>query len=345
MKITKENRKEKFFNKISLYGISVCGVLVGIIMILLSQKYENYASILALLGQSITSISASSILIEWFGYVNYTRNRLSEILVEDEVLNVLDMKRKRELKSALIKNIYMPNMSLEENNIATIVDDEMDKVLKGYYYEEFITYVDAYKIQDENNIYFLKKDIRITFTAKSVNGERCIVDTLISMCLDPIESESLKPLELNKLLVNGKNLTEYFKYEIARKCTAGDLKGTYPTKFVLDRTNKNFKKYMNFSDTIYIDMEYSTIVNMDDLLYSYQIDKACKHYCIHFNIKSDEFDLAVIGFGFMSLGNNKRQRCIKTNNGYMLRFLDWILPGDGVSVVLKEKEKNNHENG
>ncbi|MDE7425672.1 MAG: hypothetical protein K2N51_18590, partial [Lachnospiraceae bacterium] len=92
-----------------------------------------------------------------------------------------------------------------------------------------------------------------------------------------------------------------------------------------------------FDDTIYIDMEYSTIVGMDDLLYSHQIDKACKHYCMHFNVKPDEFDMIVVGFGFMSLGNTKRQRCVKTNNGYMLRFLDWILPGDGVSVVLKEK--------
>lgn len=45
---------------------------------------------------------------------------MCEILIEDEVINVLDLNRKKELKSALIKNIYMnnaPQLQDEENNL------------------------------------------------------------------------------------------------------------------------------------------------------------------------------------------------------------------------------------
>ena len=277
----KELKKEMFFNKISLWGVGVVGILVGIVLILISYHInfkDDVNSVIQMIGQTVISISVSSLLLEWFGYVNYTQKRMCEILAEDEVINILDMKRKRELKSALIKNIYMPNANFEENNIATIVDDEMDKVLKGYYYDEYITYIDAYKQNIGDNTY---------------------------------------------IQTSGTN--------------EGDLKSTYPNSYSLDKNNNNFKKYMTFKDSIYVDMEYSTLVDMTDLMYSHQIDKACKHYCMHFNVKPNEFDITVLGFGFMSLGNTKRQRCVETNNGYMLRFLDWILPGDGVCVMLNSK--------
>lgn len=148
-----------FFNKISLWGVGVVGILVGIVLILISYHInfkDDVNSVIQMIGQTVISISVSSLLLEWFGYVNYTQKRMCEILAEDEVINILDMKRKRELKSALIKNIYMPNANFEENNIATIVDDEMDKVLKGYYYDEYITYIDAYKQNIGDNTYIQK---------------------------------------------------------------------------------------------------------------------------------------------------------------------------------------------
>lgn len=338
----KELKKEMFFNKISLWGVGVVGILVGIVLILISYHInfkDDVNSIIQMIGQTVISISVSSLLLEWFGYVNYTQKRMCEILAEDEVINILDMKRKRELKSALIKNIYMPNANFEENNIATIVDDEMDKVLKGYYYDEYITYIDAYKQNIGDNTY-IQKDIRVTFTAKSVKGDKCIIERLLSTYLKNIKDQndkSINPVILKKLVVNGNDITDEFKNSLTSGTNEGDLKSTYPNSYSLDKNNNNFKKYMTFKDSIYVDMEYSTLVDMTDLMYSHQIDKACKHYCMHFNVKPNEFDITVLGFGFMSLGNTKRQRCVETNNGYMLRFLDWILPGDGVCVMLNSK--------
>ena len=339
----KESKKEIFFNKMSLWGVGVVGALIGIILIFISYHYtfkDDINSVIQMIGQTVISISVSSLLLEWFGYVNYTQKRMCEILAEDEVINILDMKRKRELKSALIKNIYMPNASFEENNIATIVDDEMDKVLKGYYYDEYITYIDAYKQPIGDNTY-IKKDIRVTFTAKSVRGDKCTIERLLSTYLKDIEDKDdsyNKPVTLKKLVVNGEDITSIFKDSLTSGFNDGDLKNTYPNSYILDKNNDKFKDYMTFKDSIYVDMEYSTLVDITDLMYSHQIDKACKHYCMHFNVKPDEFDITVLGFGFMSLGNTKRQRCVQTNNGYMLRFLDWILPGDGVCVMLNVKK-------
>lgn len=350
MKHKKRETSETKLNKYAINFVAVAVILIGITLVIVPIYLDSksilygFKEILSTFGQILIAFAAGSMLLEWFGYVNYTRKRMCEILSDDEVLNVLTTKRKKELKSAILHNLYMPNKTLEENNIATIVDDEMDMVLRGYYYEEFISYIDASIIKDKDKKELIKKDIRITLSAKTVKGEKCTLNSLISTYLEPLNTKkdkngnSIVPLKLNKLKVNGKNVTDKFKDKLQNIDNNEDLKDIYPKRYLLNKKTKGFKKEMTFTDSIFIDMEYTTIVGINDLVYSYQIDKACKHFCLHFNVNPDEFDLMIQGFGFMSIGREQRQRTIRTNNGYMLRFLDWILPGDGAIVVLRKKE-------
>lgn len=342
MKKTKANseKREMIFNRLSLFAMGIIGSLVGVILILVSKNIESYEDIFSMIGQTIIAISFSSLLLEWFGYVNYTRKRMCEILAEDEVIKILDMKRKKELKSALIKNIYMPNNDLQENNIATIVDDEMDKILQGYYYDEYILYIDVSIIDGKDGKKYIKKDIRNTFTARSVKGDKCTIRRLISTYLEPPTDLEWEPIVIKNLIINSKEITEIRDYAVPPCENNGELKESYSKHFLLDNNNKFLKGKLTFRESIDIDITYTSIVMIDDLIFSHQIDRACKHYCIHYNLNSEDYDIIMEGFGFMSLGNTKRQRTIKTNNGNMLRFLDWILPGDGVMVVLKEKHKN-----
>lgn len=333
----KREKKEYVINKIALFGLAIIGSLLGIILIIISSKAdENFKGALNSVGQTVIAISFSSLLLEWFGYVNYTRKRMCEILAEDEVIKVLDIKRKKELKSALIKDIYTPNSELEENNIATIVDDEMDNVLRGYYYKEYIVYIDA-SIVNVDDIEILQKNIRTTFTAKSVKGDKCRIERLISTYLEPLQKCDLKSVKIKKLVINQEEI-DIDKVTIEETEVSSEDGSSYSKAYLLNGdATKQLKEKLSFTDTIDVDIEYITRVNIDDLVYSHQIDKACKHYCIHYNVKNEDFDIMLEGFGFMSLGNKKRQRAIRTNSGVMLRFLDWILPGDGIMVVLKRK--------
>ena len=125
-----KRKKEEIFNKISLFAFSIIGCLAGILLIVIAPKIQllsNHKSTVETIGQTIISISFSSLLLEWFGYVNYTRKRMCEILAEDEVIKVLDLKRKKELKSALIQDIYMPGKHIDENTIVKIIKFELIK--------------------------------------------------------------------------------------------------------------------------------------------------------------------------------------------------------------------------
>lgn len=332
----KKMKKEVIFNKLSLFGVALLGISIGIILILISNNFPRYESTIGMIGQTIITISASSLLLEWFGYVNYTRKRMCEILAEDEVIQVLDMDRKKELKSALIKNIYMynaPSLQLEENNISTIIDNEMDNILKDYYFDEFIMYIDA-SIKNINEELHLKKKIRTTCTAKTVNKQNCILDNPISTYLKP-PNNNMEAVKLKNFYINGEKL-EIENWKIIEEDNTKEMKDTYTKHYSLQNVVDQNKNLFTFKEQISIDYEYETLVNIDDLVYSYQVPKACKHLCIHYNAPSD-YKIIMEGFGFMSTGNSQRQRLVKTENGCMIRFLDWILPGNGVMIVLQHK--------
>lgn len=325
-----------------IYLTSLLGIIIGICLILFSHilgDYEviaEFEEVIKNIGQLSITVSLGSMLMEWFGYVNYTRKRMCEILIEDEVIKVLDMNRKIELKSALIKNIYMynaPNLQNENNNISTIIDNEMDNILRDYYFEEYIIYIDA-SILEQNGKKYLQKKMRHTFTAKTINNQKYILESPISTYLKP-PFENSDALVLNKFTINNE-LQNIQNWQVSVEDNQKEMKDTYTKYYTLKGIIESNKKLFTFNDKIDIDFEYTTTVDIDDLTYIYQISKACKHFCIHFNAPN-EYKILIEGFGFMSLGNTNKQRVIETENGCMLRFLDWILPGNGVAIIIQDR--------
>lgn len=341
--MSKKKNTERFLNTAGLYLITIAGTLAGFLLMVVSPYIPPLETVLNTLGQLAITISVGSLFMEWFGYVNYIRKRMCEILIEDEVINVLDLNRKKELKSALIKNIYMnnaPQLQNEENNIATIIDNEMDNILQDYYFEECIMYIDA-SFEPQNGSTYLKKKIRQTFTARTINKQWCTLESPISTYFSPPETDD-EPLCLKKFCINNVP-QDIASWKISTKPNTKEMKETYNSHYTLESVIAENKDLFSFNDKIDIDLEYTTLVPSDDLVFTYQIRKACKHFCIHFNVPP-EYKLLVEGFGFMSLGNTMRQRLIETDNGSMLRFLDWILPGNGVMFVIQPKQQKITEN-
>ena len=331
-----KNNAEKMLNTAAIIAYAIIGCIVGIAIVLNAYKFGEMNDVVKNIGALIVSISSGTAFLEMFGYVNYTRKRMCEILCEDEVIKVLDIERKKELKSALIKNIYMnnaPELQMEENNISTIMDEEMDNILQEYYFEECIMYIDVSVEKDKNGNQYFKKKIRQTFTAKTVNKQKCVLKSPISTYLKP--PSDMEPLKITRFVINNEEL-DCSAWKLTSQSNNDELKNTYTNKYSMDEVIKQNKEKFTFTDRIDVDFEYYTLVYIDDNVYSYQIQNACKHFCIHINVPS-EYKIIVEGFGFMSLGNNKKQRLIETENGCMLRFLDWILPGNGIMAVFQKR--------
>ncbi|MCH5256514.1 MAG: hypothetical protein J1D87_04435 [Lachnospiraceae bacterium] len=332
--LEKRERAEVFFNRFSLILVAVLLILLGVGLVFLSVDIKNnsnhllynYADAISSVGQILLALSLSSLMVEWFGYVNYTRKRICEVLAENDVLNVLDIKRKKELKSALISNIYMPDKKLGDNNIVNVLDAEFDNILKDYFYEEYIVYVD-YNIVEIEEKKYIEKIIRRTSTVSTINGQETFFSNVLDIMAQPVLGE--KTVQLEFLKINNKIIKDI---DISSEDVNEEAGHNYSKRFYID-TNPIENK-LHFVDKLDIDVLYKTYVSINDRVYTHRVSKPCKHYCIHLNVHNPEYDITVLGFGFMSLGNKNRRRVVKSKTGCMLRFLDWILPGDGVTAVL-----------
>ena len=323
-------KKEKDINLLAILLEGGLIIAIGIILCFLPIKNEKISNIAFTLGQLFISVAAGSLLLEWFGYVKYIKKRMCEILSENEVLNVLSIERKKELKTAILNNLYMPNKALGENNIVAIIDSEMDNILKDYYYSEYIMYVDI-RVEEVDQKKYIKKTIRKTYCAETINNKQCSIEQLLHTQINPVLGE--KTVELNELIING---VKQSHVKVEMKDNMEDDANHYEKIFFADISSVVDK--LKFSDKVSVDMTYTTYTEMSDTVFSHQINKPCKHYCIHFNYSSN-ITLDLVGFGFMTNGNDDKKRIVKTLNGHMLRFLSWILPGDGVMAALTIDER------
>lgn len=329
--LKREQKREQKLNLLAIFGESAIVLALGIVFCCLNIGSAKWNNILNSIGQLLISISVGSLLLEWFGYVNYTKKRMCEILSENEVLKVLSTERKRELKTAILNNLYMPNKDLGDNNIVSVIDNEMDNILKDYYYKEYIMYVDI-NVDKIDGKKYLKKTIRKTYCAETINNKLCDLEQILETQINPVrgaDTVSLKELYINE------EKKEHIELKMGDNT---DEPGNHYDK-IFYADIKNIRDELKFDNKIAIDMTYETYTDIDDTVFSHQINKPCKHYCIHFNYSND-IDLDVVGFGFMTNGNSEKTRLVKTLNGHMLRFLSWILPGDGVMAAITVKNRD-----
>ncbi len=320
---------EKILNRAIIIASAAIGCLSGFVCILISKYFQELHDVINNLGSLLISISSGSLLLELFGYVNYTRKRMCEVLCEDDVLEVLTTHRKKELKTALLNNLYMPNKKLGENNIVQVIDNEMDNILKDFYYKEYIMYVDIC-IVEINGKKYIKKEIKKTYTAETINNQDCSIKNLLEIQITPVDID-VETVKLNYLYINNELIPEA---KLLDKSNIDEIENHYDKLYFVDMDT--VKDKLKFNTSVSIDIKYTTMTEITDKVFSHQIEKPCKHYCIHFNYDSN-IELDIVGFGFMTAGSKNKKRVVKTQHGHMLRFLTWILPGDGVMAVISTK--------
>ena len=136
-------------------------------------------------------------------------------------------------------------------------------------------------------------------------------------------------LKINDKIVDSGSY-EFERVEIERDADCYDIE--YRLKI-------NDSELIKFNKECNVDILYETFAEYSDKTYAITIDRPCKHFCCHFNLNMEEYDITIKSNGFMCYGveNVNRKREIQTYNGKMLRFLTWILPGDGVVSMISEK--------
>lgn len=334
-KRTDENRDSVINKSIFIMPLAVTVValvLVIVFLILEANKIDNFA-VFALKNFSVTllSIGACSLLLEFVGNVEYTKKKLIDVITTDEFIEVLSDKRKRELRSKLIRSIHAvknPGILADDNNITTIMDKDVSDILDDYYYEEY-----KYVINIKKKKGYIEKTINVFFKATSISGKKTLAP-LINMTFDKLTDSDLAPVKIEKLIVGDVEIdcsTINLRVEDNEECD----KTLQECEYSLKKYIEEHKETFSFNTSISGELTYITRVPLSDLVYSVRMPKACERFELH--ISSKDYRFTPYCFGFKSVAGHLNERIVNDNNSVHVWFKDWILPGEGVLINLLDK--------
>lgn len=95
------------------------------------------------LGNILISLGVGTIILEFFGFVDYIRERMVEVLSSDEYVLSLPYERMKRIKNLLEQKLYFPNIKIRENSLFDIVQEEILPLLKDCYFEEYTATIEC----------------------------------------------------------------------------------------------------------------------------------------------------------------------------------------------------------
>lgn len=286
----------------------------------------NLASVLLVLG-------SGTMVLEFFGFVDYIKKHLTELMVEDNYLVTLSEEKKKRLRSTLQRMILYPNIPhIEANSLFNVVEQQVTPLLTDYYIKEYIVTVDC-KFEDD----LIKKKIykKIIFAHIDTNYQKVIDIPLINFQMKrPKNLADHDIVNLCKFEFNGKDYKRDVKIE-----TFPIVNDKYDTQITSAYDEKIREVFKLTNGLAKLETDIETVVGADDPTFIQRVNKPCQNYTIHFNYNPDQCRVMAEGFGFMDSNKfpNERIDYRVHGNSIVIRFNEWILPGNGVIFTILKK--------
>ena len=331
-----EKRSKKHQDNVNIIIYSVFTILAGIVGILVlnccdskfdQHLYVNYINPVAgSLFSAFIVLGMGTLFFELYGYLSYFRKRIAEVFTDKEMVDILDIDYKKNLKHRLMESIYAPNTK-DSNEILDLFNEKLSNLLDAYYYSYYNIYVHCSQHVEKKKRY-IKKTIEKEVEYKEVNSNRhnCIENILEVSCKQ-ICDPGIKVFELESIYVNGKLLTEG-EYEIV------PISGAGKTYSLIYRCMLKERKAIE--DSLKIKIKYKTVVPHEDKHYSIKIDHLCKKMICQFSFDNAKYEVMGIGFNF-SVDSRKSFDIISRDTLCEAKSKDWVLPGEGVSFSIFNK--------
>lgn len=344
--LSQEKSEEKAYHerviRSKAFHSIVGGILLLVIILILNiacgknKAYSNIVSTISNILSSIISIiiglGVGSYVLDFFGYVQYTKDRIKEIMLERTYINTLADKEKKKLISDIEKSLYFRDGTIPDNSLYTNIKQQIIPLLESNYILKYKIHIDCYINEDENRI---TKHINKTMEIVShTDGKKYNWPFTVQLKkFDGIDNVSAYTIE--KCIFNDKDVTEDIKGIIKEKEVDSlenpndeNIQMDIPYNFTLEKGTNN------------LEIISQSLVPLADNTFSHSVSIPCKEYEMDFDVHNDNYD--VIGFGFaLDTGNGaKAYHPVvvkkKFDKSYRITFDDWLLPGEGCVFVIKK---------
>lgn len=337
-------------------------ILIGVVFTLLSSiaailvnyfnKHNNtILSAVTTILMSLIPVGIVSIAYGYFNSLEFTRERIKEVLFEDEGYINLSEKIKMKIKNNIEKDLLMDEID-SANSLLTIVQQEIHPLINKCYFSEHIITVDCVREDSqivkhiEETIIIMKPKLSLPIPKQEIklqdifgiksfgqDSNEC-KNKGDSINTDHCDQCNKKCVDLEKLIIDGRSFKIGEDYERVLTPT-GDFEDIPDFN---KRFSYEFLKPLAVDDCpVEIRLNYTTRVDETDKVFVHKIKIPTKNYTMHFNYEKDKMKITPVGFGFMTDMGNSFKRIVKGKyiNGIKVRLKDWALPGNGVFVAIE----------
>lgn len=293
--------------------------------IVLSDTYVKIIQpIIYNIGVIVIVLAVGTMLMELFGYLQFYRKRIAEVFTDKELVNLLSDDYKKELKTSLLQGIYKPDTT-ESTELISLFDDRLSNIMDTFYYSEHNTFVECQLLDSQ----YIKKSITRVLEIKEINSQKSNYFEDL-MCISYKELEkgcSYDAFKMQSIEINGKPLEEKKDYDFE----ITDCKEPY-SKII----NYRLINPMEIKNTLLVKMTYTTIVPIEDRLYSVKVNRLCKDMKCRVTFNKNDLEVYVTAFKF-STGTNTIFKCEHFESITEANSNGWLLPGEGVAFSLFKK--------
>ncbi|MBQ3610996.1 MAG: hypothetical protein IJA01_01880 [Firmicutes bacterium] len=310
------------------------GVIIVICGISFDNKYDNNITNIGLMvcttiGGSFATAAIGIFTLKYSGIVKFVRTQAENVLMKDEYISSLSVKKLKKLKARINAKIYNPDVASEEDSLLNHTLESLEPLLAKYYFEEYSI------------------DMKVRVLKSKKDGEEYIEKTITKeLFAKPMEKHKKVEIELSELLkgsigdkeIGGEPAIKVVEFivgeeqkEIKEVLTPDPMsKKPYKIKYHIVFKHEGDDKIILDEDGCKLVIKFISRVKMNDLVSFNRIAVPCKRFIMRVDFNRIDFDVKYSLYGFYNKDGlyvrNKEDEALK------IRCDEWLLPGNGVAL-------------
>lgn len=331
----KEENSQHLINaKKNYYFVIIFGIVTYGLGLYFKYNFEEKTrayisgSIMESLGQVIFVGILISMLLDSPSMIKYIKNILIETIVSNEYLNYLEPSKLSDLRTKCFLKL-----SKEVETFPTGLLELDDSVLKSL-----------------TEPYYSNYDIMATLTVKNEYIEKH--ENVNFEIINPKIGDDLQKFEFAYLLdkcnlEEGKEQREVIKFCVTKDGVKEELDVTkikvktlsekttaehaYRNRISLEYEGKEIQ--FNYKKKLIIEIEEKRLLPITDKIYNFRAQKPINKLSIHYEYTNIDTNTELTAVVFGTLLKNEAVRYTKRDNFIKVQISDWILPGNGLTII------------
>lgn len=346
---TTDQGKEQLFRESYIKSKAYIAIAVGVCLLILSffigyilnTKNDMSGEVVAILTSISTTLSSivsiviglgiGTLVLDFFGYINYTRDRIKEVMLDKKYIKTLSDAEKEKLISDAESSLYFEDGNVVDNSLYENIKQQITPLIQKDYMKQYTVHVDCHIDEKKKCIEkTIKKTMEIICHKDGTSYQLPFSNYLTK--IDGVDGKDL--YKIVRCTCNKTDVTTELKDKI-QEIEPDNQQNKEDIKFTLNHAF-TLNKGLNI-----ITIETKTMVPSHDNTYSHIISEPCQKYDVSFCWDNNDYE--VVGFAFaIDTENSKNElKQVVFKNKYKMSYdisvKDWTLPGEGCVFVINKK--------